>query len=411
MARPALTGPAIVVDEVKKTFVVPQERVHTFKERALHPLRGSQVDRFQALKGISFVVEHGEFFGIVGRNGSGKSTLLKCLAGIYGVDGGTIAKRGRVSTFIELGVGFNPDLAARDNAMLNAIMLGLDKREAETRYEQIIEFAELEEFQDLKIKNYSSGMLVRLAFAVMIQVDADILLIDEVLAVGDASFQQKCFDEFSRLREEKRTVLLVTHDMGAVERYCDRAMVLEKGNALLLGEPKDVATEYFELNFGRGGDGRADGPVGSGKAHIDLVWFETGDRTATAHWRQGEPAKFAAAVTFRERTENPIVGFALEDSEGRVVFATNSRLHHDPLGVFQPGESLNSLISLDAAFAPGKYHLTVTVATLAAGDNFLDKRRRAASVQVIGTRITGGMVDLPHDFAVGHMPATEAEAS
>ena len=194
-------APSLVVDRVSKTFRVPEERTHTLKERALHPLRRSRHDAFKALKDVSFAVERGEFFGIVGRNGSGKSTLLKCMAGIYGVDEGRIWCNGRLSTFIELGVGFNPDLAALDNVVMNGIMLGLSPREARARYERIIEFAELEEFQDLKLKNYSSGMHVRLAFSVAIQVDADILLIDEVLAVGDAAFQQKCFDVFNQLRD------------------------------------------------------------------------------------------------------------------------------------------------------------------------------------------------------------------
>src|SRR5215210_2918220 len=172
--------------------------MHTLKERALHPFRPRPRERLEALNAISFAVEPGEFFGIVGRNGSGKSTLLKCLAGIYGLDRGAIYVDGRMSTFIELGVGFNMDLAAYDNVILNATMLGLSQRETRARYDRIIDFAELREFADLKLKNYSSGMLVRLAFAVMIQVDAEILLIDEVLAVGDAAFQQKCFDEFVR---------------------------------------------------------------------------------------------------------------------------------------------------------------------------------------------------------------------
>ena len=187
------------------------------------------MNHLEALRGVSFAVEHGEFFGIVGRNGSGKSTLLKCLAGIYRLDGGEIWVDGRMSTFIELGVGFNPDLAARDNVILNGIMLGLTPREARRRYDEVIEFAELREFEDLKLKNYSSGMHVRLAFSVMIQVDADVLLIDEVLAVGDAAFQQKCFDEFNRLRDEGRTIVLVTHDMASVQRFCHRAMLLERG--------------------------------------------------------------------------------------------------------------------------------------------------------------------------------------
>ena len=243
------TGPAVVVDGVSKTFSLPKERVHTLKERALHPLRRSEHDDFRALNDVSFRVEPGEFFGIVGRNGSGKSTLLKCMAGIYKTDSGQVWVAGRVSTFIELGVGFNPDLAARDNAILNAIMLGLTPAQARERYERIIDFAELREFEDLKLKNYSSGMLVRLAFSVMIQVDADVLLIDEVLAVGDAAFQQKCYDEFNRLRDEGRTILLVTHDMAAVSRFCDRAMLIERGRRRRDRRARGVGAEYLELEL------------------------------------------------------------------------------------------------------------------------------------------------------------------
>ncbi len=158
---------------------------------------------------------------------------------------------GRLAPFIELGVGFNPDLAARDNVMINAMMLGLTRKEARERFDAIVEFAELEEYMDLKLKNYSSGMQVRLAFAVAIQVDADILLIDEVLAVGDAAFQQKCFDEFGRLKAAGRTIVFVTHDMGAVERFCDRAMLLERGRVVDIAEPASIARQYNELNFHR----------------------------------------------------------------------------------------------------------------------------------------------------------------
>ena len=193
----------------------------------------------------------GEFFGIVGRNGSGKSTLLKCIAGIYCVEVGRIAIAGRLSPFIELGVGFNMDLTARDNVLINAIMLGLSRREAQARFDEVIAFAELEEFIDLKLKNYSSGMLVRLAFATAIQVDAEILLIDEVLAVGDAAFQQKCFEEFFRLKREGRTIVFVSHDMYSVERFCNRAMLMERGKMVQLGEPRAVARAYHKLNFGQ----------------------------------------------------------------------------------------------------------------------------------------------------------------
>ncbi|MBW3608141.1 MAG: ABC transporter ATP-binding protein, partial [Actinobacteria bacterium] len=226
MSEPPADDIAVLVDDVAKTFRLPREQVSTLKERVLHPMRRQRFDKLRALRGVTFEVRRGEVFGIVGRNGSGKSTLLKCLAGIYATDAGAIYVNGRMSTFIELGVGFNPDLAARDNSVLNAIMLGLSRRQARERFDEIIAFAELEEFVDLKLKNYSSGMSVRLAFAVAIQVDAEILVVDEVLAVGDAAFQQKCFEQFNRMKAERRTIVFVTHDMSAVERFCDRAMLI-----------------------------------------------------------------------------------------------------------------------------------------------------------------------------------------
>src|SRR3954453_8462239 len=241
--------PAIQVETLSKSFHLPRERVHTLKERVLHPLRRTHYDSFDALRSVSFDVAPGEFFGVVGRNGSGKSTLLKCMAGIYATDAGRIFVRGRMSTFIELGVGFNPDLVARDNVMLNATMLGLSPREARQRVDSVVDFAELRDFTELKLKNYSSGMMVRLPFSVMIQVDADLLLIDEVLAVGDAAFQQKCFEEFERIKRSGTTVLLVTHDMGSVDRFCDRAMLLEHGAVAELGPPPHVGLRYLQLNF------------------------------------------------------------------------------------------------------------------------------------------------------------------
>src|SRR3954453_7441206 len=187
MPRVSPAPPAIVVDGVSKTFWLPHERSHTLKERALHPFRRSGRDRLDALRGGSCAVEPGSFFGIVGRNGSGKSTLLKCLAGIYRADAGALYLNGRRSTFIELCVGFNAGRGARDNIVMNGIMVGLSPSEARARVDEVIAFAELEDFVDLNLKNYSSGMYVRLAFTVMIQVDAEVLLIDEVLAVGDAA--------------------------------------------------------------------------------------------------------------------------------------------------------------------------------------------------------------------------------
>src|SRR3954454_5965599 len=240
---------AIEVRDLSKTFRIPKQQIHTFKERALHPFRRSTYDELRVLRGISFDVLEGEFFGIVGRNGSGKSTLLKCLAGIYRADAGQIRVAGRISPFIELGVGFNPDLTARENVIINAVMMGLTPREARSRFDSIIDFAELTDFVDLKLKNYSSGMQVRLAFAVMVQSGAEILLIDEVLAVGDAAFQQRCFDEFVRLRREGRTIVLVTHDMPLVQRFCHRALLITDGEIETIGDPGRVGERYLQRNY------------------------------------------------------------------------------------------------------------------------------------------------------------------
>src|ERR1700732_3133204 len=293
--------PLIVAESVSKTFRVPEERTHTLKERALHPLRKTRHESFPALKDVSFDVRQGEFFGIAGRNGSGKSTLLKCLAGIYRVDSGRIWMQGRLSPFIELGVGFNQDLAARDNVVLNGIMMGLSPREARARYDAVIDFAELQEFEELKLKNYSSGMYVRLAFSVAIQVDADILLVDEVLAVGDAAFAQKCFDVFNRMRDAGRTIVFVTHDMGTLNRFCHRALLLERGSAVHIGEPHEVADRYLELNFGRNPEavGSAIGErSGDGDARVVQAWSEDEHGERQTSLPQGQRITLKALVKF-----------------------------------------------------------------------------------------------------------------
>jgi ABC-type polysaccharide/polyol phosphate transport system ATPase subunit len=242
-ARPA----AIEVDRVSKTFRLPHERRTTLKEYFLHPLHRTGYEHQRALEDISFRVEPGEFFGIIGPNGSGKSTLLKIIAGIYRQDEGTVEVDGLLSPFIELGVGFNPELTGRDNTRINATLLGLSKSELDKRYAEIVAFSELERFMDQKLKNFSSGMQVRLAYAIGIQVDFDILLLDEVLAVGDAAFQEKCFASFERFRAEGRTIVLVTHALDVVQRFADRAALLLGGRMHALGHPDEVTETYRAL--------------------------------------------------------------------------------------------------------------------------------------------------------------------
>jgi len=370
----------------------------------MHPFKRTGYEHMSALNEISFSVGNGEFFGIVGRNGSGKSTLLKCLAGIYKADEGEIYMDGRVATFIELGVGFNPDLVARDNIMLNAVMLGLSPAEARKRVDEVIDFAELHEFTDLKLKNYSSGMQVRLAFSVMIQVDADILLIDEVLAVGDAAFQQKCFDEFHRLRDEKKTILFVTHDMPSVNRFCDRAMLLERGDMMLLGDPDEITDQYIKVNFPQA---TLDAAVAEGHARPDQAaviveaWFEEERGDRHEYLPQGRPCSFKALVAFNQEVEDPAFSMMLKDDEGSNIFGTSTIWkNEESTGHFMPGDQAVFGVSFDNRLSAGRYYATVQVAQRGGGQVVLDKRENAATMVTTATRSTGGVVDLPHDVEV-----------
>ena len=241
---PAADGIAIEAAGLRKEFRLPHEQRTTFKEHFLHPLKRTQYDANTALAGVSFAVGAGEFFGVIGPNGSGKSTLLKILARIYRPTSGHVRVSGALSPFIELGVGFNPDLNARDNVWINGTLLGLTTKQLRQRFDDIIEFAELERFVDLKLKNYSSGMQLRLAYSIAIQVPFDILLLDEVLAVGDLAFQQKCFATFERMRDEGKTLVFVSHDLEAVAQYCDRTLLLENGIARAIGPTEEVIDLY-----------------------------------------------------------------------------------------------------------------------------------------------------------------------
>jgi ABC-type polysaccharide/polyol phosphate transport system ATPase subunit len=393
---------AVVVEGVSKKFEIPHEVSHTLKERALHPFRRSRKEILQALNEVSFQVEKGEFFGVVGRNGSGKSTLLKCMAGIYRADRGTIGIAGRLSTFIELGVGFNPDLAAEDNIVLNGVMLGLSPREARRRADAVIDFAGLGEFTDLKLKNYSSGMLVRLAFSVMVQVDADVLLIDEVLAVGDAAFQQKCFDEFNRIRERGSTVLLVTHSMSAVARFCDRAMLLERGRVVDIGEPTRIGNEYLDVNF------QEEKPVereqveekepdrfGDQRAEIVDSWFEDEHGARTSQLHSGRRCTFAARVHFNEALKDPLFGFVLQNSQKTTVLAASTLDQKEETGSFAAGDEIEFRISFENLFSPERYFATPAIARGGEMIAWIDRRERHASVVVTGTRDTDAVVDIP----------------
>jgi ABC-2 type transport system ATP-binding protein len=398
------TRAPVVVDGVSKAFRLPNERVDTLKERVLHPMKRAGYERLEALQDVSFEVEPGEFFGIVGRNGSGKSTLLKCLAGIYRPDSGRIYIDGRLSTFIELGVGFNPDLPARDNVVLNALMLGLSPREARARVASVIEFAELEEFADLKLKNYSSGMHVRLAFSVMIQVDADVLLIDEVLAVGDAAFQQKCFDEFHRLRAEGRTILLVTHDMSAVSRFCDRAVLLERGRLVSGGDPDEVAEQYLALNFARQDVTHTivdSGPPSErAAAVIREVWFEDEYGQTGEFLPQNRRCIFKARVELRQDVEELGFSLTMDNDNGQRAFTATAPA--SARESFRAGEVAVLTLDFHNELIPGwRYHVTLDLES-GAHRRVIERRERVGSMVVTGARLVLEQQELEHDMRVEH---------
>ncbi len=240
--------PAINVKKLSKTFRLPAERRGTLRERLMKFHQKNERKARRTLDDISFEIQQGEFFGIIGRNGSGKSTLLKILAGIYQPDKGShIQTHGRIAPMLELGVGFNQELTGRENVYLSATILGLTRAEIDARYEEIVRFAELEKFMELQVKHYSSGMSVKLAFSVATQIDAPIMLLDEVLAVGDFVFQEKCFAYFEECKRRGKTIILVTHSPGSMKRFADRAMLIHQSRIDMIGEPNEVLERYRQM--------------------------------------------------------------------------------------------------------------------------------------------------------------------
>jgi ABC-2 type transport system ATP-binding protein len=346
----------IEVRDLFKTFRIPDQRVDTLKERVAHPLRQIAYRELRALQGINFDVHQGEFFGIVGRNGSGKSTLLKVLASIYRADSGRIRMAGRLAPFIELGVGFNPELTARENVELNGVMMGLGRREARRRLDSVLDFAELREFVDLKLKNYSSGMMVRLAFAVMVEADADVMLVDEVLAVGDAAFAQKCTDVFREKRSSGKTLVLVTHDMATVQAFCDRAMLIHDGEQRFLGDPEEAALRYYRLNFAGGHD-----PGGSDGSGPDVVlvdvWLEDESGARVENLEAGQGLRFNAILEAQRKLPAAAIAFELLNVDDVSVLGFGKAFETedgDPIPI-ERGQRVRLTAELDHALVPGRY--------------------------------------------------------
>ncbi len=402
--RPQPGPPAIQVEDLHKSFRIPTHRVDSLKERIVRPFAARDYRELHALDGVSFEVHKGEFFGIVGRNGSGKSTLLKLLASIYRADAGTIRMAGRLAPFIELGVGFNVELTARENVVLNGVMMGLTPQETRNRLDAVIAFAELEEFADLKLKNYSSGMLVRLAFSLMLEVDADILLIDEVLAVGDASFQQKCADAFYEMKAAGKTIVLVTHEMSTVEEYCHRAMLISEGKIQQIGDPAEVGRKYTRLNFERGGSSGAGATSDGDEVRLLDAWIEDGGGNRVTSVEHGEPMHLRFEFEVLQDTPGIGIGFILANAEGVGVFQFGTEALADE-GSYElrAGRRVRVSAEFENLFTNGRYFVHCGVNRMGGGvalhvDNAIDFVVFGASPH------SAGAVYLPHQLGTKFYP-------
>lgn len=342
---------AIKIDKVKKVFRLPNEKHSSLKSLLIHGLRRDSrgYEEQHVLKGVSFEINKGDFFGIVGRNGSGKSTLLKMIAGIYTPTSGSIQVNGKLTPFIELGVGFNPELTGRENVFLNGALLGFNHKEMLAMYDDIVEFAEIGKFMDQKLKNYSSGMQVRLAFSIAIRARNDILVLDEVLAVGDEAFQQKCIDVFENYKAANQTIVLVTHSMETVRRFCNKAVLIHDGEIMEYGDPNLVAGKYSKLNSQQieaGVDKDNDSAVAS-RIRLKILSPVGSKKTA---FNMGD--KMLVRVSWPKElkgVEN--AGVAIIKNSGEYVFGANT------LGKSVKITKPTIDYQVNLTLGPGKYHL------------------------------------------------------
>ena len=345
---------AIKVENLTKSFKIPLEASSGIKQKLINVIKGVKGYReFTPLNDISFEINKGDFFGIVGRNGSGKSTLLKTMAGIYEPESGSVTVNGSLVPFIELGVGFNPELTGRENVFLNGALLGFSHGEMEGMYQEIVDFAEIEEFMDEKLKNYSSGMQVRLAFSIAIQAKGDILLLDEVLAVGDEAFQRKCFNYFAELKREKKTVVLVTHSMDSVLQFCNKAALIDKEKEILIGDPYEVASAYRELNM----EERETEKSGSKSDKKVNKLF-----SIDAHFKKKDD-KLTFNVNLlplqRIKSENLVLTFTIHKSDGEMIyrFTSDERIKEK----IDFNKRINLDLEIENVFPDGSFIVQVAV--------------------------------------------------
>lgn len=407
---------AIEVKNITKSFKVYLDKGAQLKERLLFRKRCRFEER-QVLRGVSFSVKKGEAIGLIGHNGCGKSTTLKLLTRIMYPDSGTITMNGRVSSLIELGAGFHPDMSGRENIYTNAAIFGLTKKEIDARLKDIVNFSELEDFIDNPVRTYSSGMYMRLAFSVAINVDADILLIDEILAVGDANFQAKCFNKLKEIKAHGTTIVIVSHSLGQIEQICDRSIWIHEGLIRAEGTPKAIDLEYLEF-MGRkmqessrnelaeqsaaedkhGEDNEEQKKRwGNGKARINKITAYSSDGSEQRVFRTGESITFKIDYAVKEKVEDAVIGIGIFNLDGVQCYGTNTRI--DKLPAFELTKSGTASITLEAVdLLAGEYLFDFAIET---GDGIpVDYYREAYRIQMITPLGDAGIARIKHDWKI-----------
>lgn len=359
---------AIKIYDLSKSFKLPHEKHSSIKSAVFSSLKGVKrtYEKQEVLKNISFEVKKGEFFGVVGRNGSGKSTLLKLLAGVYSPDKGHIQINGKLTPFIELGVGFNPELTGRENVYLNGALLGFSRKEMDRMYEEIVEFAELEKFMDQSLKNYSSGMQVRLAFSIAIRARSDILILDEVLAVGDEAFQKKCLEYFEKLKKENITVVLVTHDMSIVRRFCNRCLLIDNNKIIDIGDPDKISKYYEKLNNKAFEEYllKKNNETKKTLKYADILRVETFDpKTMKVKDVFLPDESISVRVIYKglATIKNPSLSFIIQDFTEKTVFATNNHITKNKLEMIDKNQEVIYETEIDNVFTNDTYTITAAI--------------------------------------------------
>lgn len=386
----------IEIDNVSKTFRLAHDPVHSLKERLLHLGRKGH-DDFKALRPLSLDITEGQTVGILGHNGSGKSTLLKCIAGILSPTTGEVRLRGRLASLLELGAGFHPELTGRENVFINAAFLGISRKEITSRFDAIVDFAELAQFIDEPVKHYSSGMYVRLGFAVAVNLEPDILIIDEVLAVGDEVFQLKCINRIKQFQAEGRTIVFVTHNAETVREICHRAIVLDHGNLVADGAPAESIRTFREHLHGHSRAASAD-PARDVASITAVAFRHAGITAGRTYMASGEELTIAVGYTTNEPVDDALLEFELLDRAGRIVFKTDTDRLGSPLGRID-GAGRVEFNTQSVPLLDGDYALSVRLSDRRHGQ-LLDLREGQQSLSVVSQQRAVGYVAM--DFDVTH---------